>query len=85
MVELRKTVWVHGWSSSGAWGGVSESVLRQGLVLAVLCPCHEAWAMYLQGPKQTEEREAAPQSQGQGPAHPLLAGCPNGAQILTGK
>lgn len=36
-----------------------------------------------QRPKQTEEREAAPRSEGQGPAHPLLASCPNGVQILT--
>jgi len=39
--------------------------------------------MYLQGPKQTEERKVALQRQGQGPAHPLLAGGFSGPQILT--
>lgn len=29
------------------------------MVSAVSCPCHEAWAMCLQGPKQTEERSCS--------------------------
>lgn len=81
-----------GWSSSRLYDGVGGSVLKQGKMQEqlgfgshALVVKHEQYILKVPG--RLKEREATPQSQAQvlltGPAYPLLAVCPYGAQILA--